>query len=85
MYILFEIEILDYCCQFVFFFDSGEYSVVMCLYFYDVVCVNCNDLYYVIEGIKQVVGEVEFESEDQKDDIYQKIFVYLFLLLNQGQ
>lgn len=68
MYILFESEILDYCCQFVFFFDSGEYSVV-CLYFYDVVCVNCNDLYYVIEGIKQVVGEVEFESEDQKDDI----------------
>lgn len=68
MHISLESEIPDHCCQFALSSDSGEYSVA-CSHSHDAACANCNDLYHVIEGIKQAAGEVEFESEDQKDDI----------------
>lgn len=68
MHISLETDIPDHCCQFALSSDSGEYSVA-CSHSYDAACANCNDLYHVIEGIKQAAGEVEFESEDQKDDI----------------
>ncbi|CAC5384557.1 unnamed protein product [Mytilus coruscus] len=68
VHISLETEVPDHCCQFALSFDSREYSVA-CAHSHDAACSNCNDLYQVIEGIKQAAGEVEFENEEQKDDI----------------
>lgn len=65
---IYHLKMKYHCCQFALSSDSGEYSVA-CSHSHDAACANCNDLFHVIEGIKQAAGEVEFESEDQKDDI----------------
>lgn len=68
MHIAVESEIADHCCHYALSSESVDHSA-SCSHNHKAGCQSCNDLDEVIEEISRAVEEVQFENEDQRDDI----------------
>lgn len=68
MHIAVESEIADHCCHYALSSESVDHSA-SCSHNHKAGCQSCNDLDEVIEEIIRAVEEVQFENEDQRDDI----------------
>lgn len=68
MHIAVESEIADHCCHYALSSESVDHSA-SCSHNLKAGCQSCNDLDEVIEEISRAVEEVQFENEDQRDDI----------------
>lgn len=68
MHIAVESEIADHCCHYALSSESVDHST-SCSHNLKAGCQSCNDLDEVIEEISRAVEEVQFENEDQRDDI----------------
>lgn len=68
MHIAVESEIGDLCCHYALSLESVDYSA-SCSHSHKAGCQSCNDLDEVIEEISRAEEEVQFEIEDQRDDI----------------
>lgn len=73
MYKAVESEITDHCCSNVLSSESVEHSASYS-HNHKAGCRSCNDLDKVIEEISRAIKEVQFEDEDQRDDIQYTIY-----------
>lgn len=68
MHIAVESEIADHCCHDALSSESVDHSA-SCSHNHKAGCQSRNDLDKFIEEISRAVDEVQFENEDQRDDI----------------